>query len=367
MTGIGLGTFFILVGVVVGFMIVRQFCQSRASRSWEKTPCRIVASRVVHRSNNYRAEIIYRYHFRDRDYIGDRYELYNFSSRDARGTKTAVLRYPPGLKTFCFVNPAAPDEAILLRRLPSWPYLAGLFPLGFIAGGIMMLLWWAVRRRRLRRTGGLPTTSEESAQAALNPEDYRGGYLRPPRGGEIGMIGAVLGGGAAVVAVIVVVFGQAAGSEWKEVLLWSVAILTVWGVVRTIIAILRPWVRCRLSCLYPRPGKPFWIEWEISHPAAFRQVSLFLEGAEEAISGRERSVKSAVFTVIPVLDTDSGEVEMAGSREITLSPDLMHSFTAYRHRVIWRLVVIGRRRFGMNKVAEYEIGVMPAVVGKGGK
>ncbi|MDD3119358.1 MAG: hypothetical protein PHQ27_09280 [Victivallales bacterium] len=39
---------------------------------------------------------------------------------------------------------------------------------------------------------------------------------------------------------------------------------------------------------------------------------------------------------------------------------MMHSFTAYHHQVIWRLVVFGRRRFGIPRTMVYEIGVMPA-------
>ncbi|MDD3119655.1 MAG: DUF3592 domain-containing protein, partial [Victivallales bacterium] len=110
-----------LIFIIMCFPFMRML----ASQSWEKTPCYIISSRLtISRSNSGSAhcytEIVYRYRFRGRDYIGDRYDCwYDFYGYKAK--KAMVEQYPEGEKTFCYVNPAAPELAVLLNRFRPLP------------------------------------------------------------------------------------------------------------------------------------------------------------------------------------------------------------------------------------------------------
>ncbi|MDD3119357.1 MAG: DUF3592 domain-containing protein [Victivallales bacterium] len=84
---------FVWVLIIVGavfFLVVFPVARTLASRSWEKTPCCIISSRITRSCSgpkHYGTEIVYRYRFRGRDYIGDRYDYWCVFFLWLRGAK----------------------------------------------------------------------------------------------------------------------------------------------------------------------------------------------------------------------------------------------------------------------------------------
>lgn len=81
------------------------------------------------------------------------------SSGDRGAAQRVVARFTPGQQVTAWYNPAAPDEAYLIREADFFPYLFILFPmLHFTAG---LAVWWFAGARNLtargkaRRLGGI--------------------------------------------------------------------------------------------------------------------------------------------------------------------------------------------------------------------
>jgi hypothetical protein len=116
----------------------------RAAQSWQELPCTVVESRVI-RNNpsgkaglSYRPGITYEYELYGRTYRSSRYSFRDdYESADSGDSSEIVDRYPPGLRTTCWVDPAHPSEAVLDREFGGvllFGLMMGLFaPAGAFA------------------------------------------------------------------------------------------------------------------------------------------------------------------------------------------------------------------------------------------
>lgn len=62
-----------------------------------------------------------------------------------------VARYKPGQQVTAYYNPAAPDEAYLVREADVFPYLFILFPMLHVCAGLAV--WWFAGARNLTPRG----------------------------------------------------------------------------------------------------------------------------------------------------------------------------------------------------------------------
>ncbi|PWT90262.1 MAG: hypothetical protein C5B54_07475 [Acidobacteria bacterium] len=128
-----------LLIVVIGLLMVGggyiyPLMRMRASESWVKTPCFISTSDVhVSRSTtrsrkskrrttttSYYVELSYSYTYQGQEYTSDRYTFSNSSFSHAPEAQAIVQQYPKGAERFCYVNPADPGDAVLVRSNPKW-------------------------------------------------------------------------------------------------------------------------------------------------------------------------------------------------------------------------------------------------------
>ncbi len=146
--------------------------------SWEPTPCRIISSQVGRHPGSkggqtYSVDITYNYAFIEQSYTSSQYDFAVGSDSGYAGKQAIVQQYRPGTTATCYVNPKAPEEAVLSRRFRA-QMLFGLFPLIFMlvgGGGIV----WAVRTPRVaaRKNAIL-----EGAQPWHVREDWKTGRIR---------------------------------------------------------------------------------------------------------------------------------------------------------------------------------------------
>ena len=131
-----IGTLF--AGLATWLLLVRPVNHMIAARSWKPTACQVISSEVVQQPRSvgegvrYKIEIKYRYTYGGRTYTSNSYDVMGFSGTSGYRAKAKVVaRYPPGTATTCYVNPKAPQEALLIPGF-TVTMLWGLLPLFFL-------------------------------------------------------------------------------------------------------------------------------------------------------------------------------------------------------------------------------------------
>jgi hypothetical protein len=132
-----------LVGAGVLWMLtLHPLLKILLARSWVATPCRVESSRVIAHTDSdgsaFRIAMLFSYHFGGEQRRSSRFD---FSRPTASGyaiKAAAAPSYPVGAQTTCYVNPRAPDEAVL-RRGPFKALRYGAIGLVFLALGALGL------------------------------------------------------------------------------------------------------------------------------------------------------------------------------------------------------------------------------------
>jgi hypothetical protein len=130
-------------------LLVLQTVRTAQTFWWKPVQCTILESRVIepgHDTDSYAVAISYRYSWQGQEYTSDRvtwsgktWSHYGAAARYAAG-------YAVGSQATCYVNPAAPAEAVLEREGLWFAFIAGLMLLVFVAIGLVGL--WAIWRKQ---------------------------------------------------------------------------------------------------------------------------------------------------------------------------------------------------------------------------
>ncbi len=188
--GKGCGTMFFGVFAAMGMLFLvlmgREVLKELRTRSWEATPCNIESIAVIEkRGNDSPFTIAVRYHYsvRGRSYTSEQFAIKERTFR--RGSEAAQVAdgFPAGASATCYVNPDAPQEAVLERE---WPpiILMLLLPLVFIAIGVIgIIATW-----RTKPAG----RAAISARRGSSPNRDR--WIGVIFGGVFFVIGAAVGG-----------------------------------------------------------------------------------------------------------------------------------------------------------------------------
>lgn len=393
-TGAGcLFVFFLLFGGLgAGIFVaafVRPWLQSRDAASWTRTPCTILASDVrSHRSDDgttYSIEILYEYRINGRPYRSNRY-TFSRASSSGRDAKAAVVRqHPPGLQTFCYVNPRDPTDAVLVQGLPGETWIA-LIPLAFALIGLAGMTY-AVRLHRRSRSRRLPLRSGEEATttaATTAAASLRGGFGRSHaapgdaltddvdddngpdepvelRAGSsrVGKVVAALLVGAFWNGIVSVFVYQVVQSARRGAFEWFLALFLIPFVLiglvilgfffHSLLGLFAPRPVLTLGSTRLRPGSATSVSWRLSgRIEVIEQLRIYLEGREEATyrRGTSTSTDRHVFAEIPVATIEDVAALRSGEGRLALPLEMVPSFASANNKIVWTLRVRGRiRRF----------------------
>lgn len=116
----------------------------RRAKSWRKTPCVIVGSSVsedAQESGLYQMRVTYQYEYAGQHYSASRYSFSPSSATAGqRGKIRIAARLTPATKTFCYINPDNPGEAVIERGV-TWDMVVwGLFGIIFL-GAFLFVAW----------------------------------------------------------------------------------------------------------------------------------------------------------------------------------------------------------------------------------
>jgi hypothetical protein len=159
---LGVGLLLMLAGVAVSILLFIPYHRARETRAWTETPCVISENRMDRYNISDLAEPVarvflkYTYTFDGREYTGTRYHRITFASSEEKDVtlrtphfedaEKLAEKYPLGLKTTCWVNPAAPAEVVLAHDSSAAIYVLG-WPLLFVIGG-GGIVWSSLRRKK---------------------------------------------------------------------------------------------------------------------------------------------------------------------------------------------------------------------------
>lgn len=371
--------FFLAVGLGVFWRLAfSPALRSLAAQNWRAAPCTILSSDVVeHRGRDgatYEIAIRYRYEFGGKTYTGERYSFFSVPSSGRAGKERVVRRYPPGLETVCYLNPADPSEATLVRE-STGGIAAGLLALPFVlvgAGGLWYALVGAPRARARRArmalterarpvraaSAAVPGETAGSGPATLRPVASRLGSLAGRTIFALVWSGVVGGIGAAVFTTATPLFFRLFLIPFALVGLGAI----LWA-IHGFLALTNPRVVLRLSEAAPRLGEPVTLAWEVEgRGAALERLRVLLVGREEAKyrRGTDTVTDREDFYEETLVDAqEPGEIARGGEMRFAVPADSMHTFEAPNNKIFWRLAVKGTIPRWPDISEEYALAVRP--------
>ncbi len=137
--------FLIAAGSFFAWRMWLSYENAQITRRWTPVSCRIVSSRVVserptpNSAPAHRVELHYEYEINSVKHTGTRLRRVEAApTQHLDKAHEKQINYPPGSAQTCFVNPAAPEEAVLEHASRAALYSIW-FPLLFVIGGLGML------------------------------------------------------------------------------------------------------------------------------------------------------------------------------------------------------------------------------------
>jgi hypothetical protein len=130
-----------------GLGFARPLGRGLRSSHWQATACVVQSAQVRSVDHppycrTYWPDLVYRYHFNGVAYRANTYNASDVGSPWYYGSRGIVRRHPPGTVTTCYVNPADPSEAVLVRTLSGtqwfgiWPLMMTVMGAGFLVMAI---------------------------------------------------------------------------------------------------------------------------------------------------------------------------------------------------------------------------------------
>jgi hypothetical protein len=146
--------FFLGLGSMFVWLVAREAWAGLQTWSWSQADCEMIRSGVRQtdqrgrNTSSFYLDIEYRYRFNGNTYVSIRQKVRPKSFSDYGEVARLVEKYRPGSHAICYINPAAPDEAVLERGSLWFPLLV-LFPLIFVAiGAIGIYATWKTSASR---------------------------------------------------------------------------------------------------------------------------------------------------------------------------------------------------------------------------
>ncbi|MDD5597683.1 MAG: DUF3592 domain-containing protein [Victivallaceae bacterium] len=363
---------FFLAGSGFGWMLVgRPLLKIQASENWPKVPCRIVFSRVKvsrsDKSTSYRVDITFKYEFKGIEYVGGAYDFMAGSDSNCQSKHQVVTLYPPGKKTYCYVNPEDPTEAVISREYNASWWLAAI-PAVFMlvgAGGVI----GALMKKKKKHV--YSPAVEESVPDFVAPTGET--VLKIKSSTLRNFIGAVfvalLWNGIVSLFIGVAVKNWKTGNiEWFLIIFMIpfalIGLALIGAVIYCFVALFNSRVTVTISNPRPQPGEKLTLGWKVINAASVDKLEIFLKGEESATyqtHGKNNSAQTrkSTFELLKLLDTENREAIHIGRTQFTVPRETMHSFDGEHNKIQWQIVLHGviKRRPDIN--CEYPITVMP--------
>lgn len=146
-----MGLFLVVAGGIFVGVLWHSYQRAEETRHWTPVDAVIISSVLItdrptpHSPLYYRADLKYRYTLQGKTWEGTHIQRVEGPSSNRDNANERVKKYPVGKVVPCYVNPAAPEHAVLEHSTRAALYSLW-FPLLFVIGGLGMI-WGSLRRR----------------------------------------------------------------------------------------------------------------------------------------------------------------------------------------------------------------------------
>ncbi|HVT07501.1 MAG TPA: DUF3592 domain-containing protein [Polyangia bacterium] len=349
--------FFLVMGAVgTYFAGVQPVSRALRARRWTAARCTIVSSALrVHRGDRETAEtydvaVRYEWTVEGRHFQGDRYDLVDgYSSSNRAYWQSIADGLRPGRDVGCWVDPANPADAVLVRAIAPGAIATSAIPLAFVAVSLL-LGRAALRKRPLGIRRALPTRpllAKSTGPVALAPASTPRGRL------ATAVVGAVLWNGVLWSLYDPAIPGRV---EEEGFMVWVLAALFVvlaavgvhlaYRAARALFALAAPRVSLTASARAVRLGDRLSVTWTFRGNArAISRVSVSVVGSE-IVRSRDASGSGAGTTRRQVrcfakmfVASAAAPGAGAGAGSVMLPANTVPTFSAPSNEITWAIVV----------------------------
>ena len=357
--------FIAIGGGLIYVLVIRPTVKEIAAARWTQVPCEIISSSVAahsgSKSSTYSVEIRYGYVFGGRPYNGTRYN-FDTGNSSSRGWRAEVVeKFPPGLKTLCYVNPADPFDAVLSVK-PSPDRWFGLIPGVFLIVGLLIFFKAPSMANRSAMPTGLPIETLPPLKSSATTGEVELKQATSPMIGCIVLLVIALVWNGIVWAMLLNV---EKGSIAPRIFLGLFALIGVGiavGVIYAFLALFNPRPILTASAGAIPLGGTLDVRWRFTgNVRRLVHLVITLEAREEATyrRGTTTTTDKNVFAILPLLDTADRAQIAGGSATITVPRTLLHTFTAPNNKILWTLRLAGDIPKWPDVSAEFPITVLP--------
>ncbi len=357
---------FLLIGLSVFYSIcLRPAVNLLQSEKWQKTPCRIISSSVGSHDGDdgttYSVDILYSYNLNDREYRSSTYSFMGGSTSGREGKREIVNSYPPGMSTFCYVNPEDSTNAVLNRKFTA-DMLFGLIPLIFVivgAGGLFFTL------RRKADSGGNAGEYDSKALSDYSKGDCE---LKPVTGPWRSFLGGLLftlfwNGIVSIFVYHDVQLWMKARPDWILTIVLIpfiiIGILCLYGTLFGFIALFNPRPKIKVNSKSICAGNKLKVQWEINEKSAelFRKLAINLKCIRgEPNKGNIQKNTIENFTIV---ETEDSFRIASGSKDIIIPENAIPSNDSSEcEKIYWIITLRGILKSRPKIDLEYHIRIL---------
>ena len=389
--------------IFVALFLVLPLWHALAAATWVSVPCTLLESRLGTSTDSdgstYRVEVRYEYHFRAGDLESDpgapRYEStrYDFSDgifSSGRADKLReVERLAAGTRSICRVDPAHPDQAVLVAGTPGIVWLGSLTLIFPLIGLALMGMGMRRRRRARQQREGLPWSTPADTAGSLDAAAAAGAAaaatatsdadgdpleLRPSRSRVAQVVFitlfALFWNGLSWTALLAGVLPDLMRGDWSAwfallflSLFLFIGVGLIGAVLHQLLALSNPRLRLTVGRRAGRAGETLALEWECAgNPARITTLTIALEGRESATytRGTDTTTDTHVFARLPLATLADPAAILNGRARLILPADAVPTFIATRNRIEWFLTVRGSIPRWPDISDDYPFTVLPA-------
>lgn len=385
--------FFAAGAGVMYMMAIGPWLKMQAAKTWDPTPCVIIASELeIHHGDGdtYSISVTYDYEVNGQKFTSTRYSFFSGASNSRGWREEALKKIPPGTQTQCLVDPDNPQEAVLE---PGWDpdiwfvLLPAIFLLVGLVGMLGSLRYAILGDSSKSTDSPMDVLSNDSprpagAEQRLGSEqtinawadsEFDDDDLEEPPGPvtlqiELSpwatFIGLTVFGLFWNGIVSIFIFNRPGG--WGGLFLVPFVLIgigIILGAIHQLLASFNPVPILTLSRQWIPLGSSAQLTWSFrGNPRSIRNLKVTLEGQEEATyrQGTSTSTDKNVFLTQVILDTgDPYEIAEGKALNIEIPSDTMHTFTGNNNKIVWRLKFHGSIPLWPDISATFPIRVMP--------